>query len=138
MSGWDMGFMPFALNESTRFISPTKTPEYLAAGRPVISTSIRDVVRPYGDQELVEIADTPDAFIDAAERLLRARSVEWLERVERFLSEMSWDRTWAGMSHLIDEVTSPYHVRIDTSMVRRVAAVTERASTASGSLPSPL
>ena len=41
--------MPFARNEATRFISPTKTPEYLAAGCPVVSTSIRDVVRPYGD-----------------------------------------------------------------------------------------
>jgi UDP-galactopyranose mutase len=47
----------FARNESTRFISPYKTPEYLAAGKPVISTSIRDVVRPYGELKLVEIAD---------------------------------------------------------------------------------
>ena len=48
-SGWDAAMLPFALNESTRFISPTKTPEYLAAGLPVISTPIRDVVRPYGE-----------------------------------------------------------------------------------------
>ena len=41
--------MPFAINESTRFISPTKTPEYLAAGSPVVSTPIADVVRHYGD-----------------------------------------------------------------------------------------
>ena len=49
LAGWDAALMPFAANESTRFISPTKTPEYLAGGRPVISTPIRDVVRPYGE-----------------------------------------------------------------------------------------
>ena len=57
--------MPFALNESTRFISPTKTPEYLAAGLPVVSTRITDVVRPYGEMGLVHIADTPDEFVKA-------------------------------------------------------------------------
>ncbi|TFZ33909.1 glycosyltransferase family 1 protein, partial [Pseudomonas syringae] len=49
LSGWDVALMPFALNEATKFISPTKTPEYLAAGRPVVSTPITDVVRLYGD-----------------------------------------------------------------------------------------
>ena len=63
LAGWDIALLLFARNESTRFISPTKTPEYLAAGKPVISTSIRDVVRPYGELKLVEIADTPDEFI---------------------------------------------------------------------------
>jgi hypothetical protein len=66
VAGWDVALLPFARNESTRFISPTKTPEYLAAGRPVVSTSIRDVVRPYGDEGLVEIADEPEAFASAA------------------------------------------------------------------------
>ncbi len=50
LSGWDVALIPFALNESTRFISPTKTPEYLAGGVPVVSTAIKDVVRPYGAQ----------------------------------------------------------------------------------------
>ncbi len=59
LAGWDVALLLFARNEATRFISPTKTPEYLAAGKPVISTSIRDVVRPYGDMGLVRIADTP-------------------------------------------------------------------------------
>ena len=52
-AGWDVALMPFAINESTRFISPTKTPEYLAGGRPVVSTPIADVVRHYGDLEAV-------------------------------------------------------------------------------------
>ena len=49
--------MPFALNEATRYISPTKTPEFLAAGVPVVSTAIKDVINPYGDKGLVEIAE---------------------------------------------------------------------------------
>ena len=53
LSGWDVALLPFARNASTQFISPTKTPEYLAAGRQVVSTSVRDVVRPYGEQGLV-------------------------------------------------------------------------------------
>ena len=97
--------MLFARNESTRFISPTKTPEYLAAGKPVISTSIRDVVRPYGELKLVEITDTPDEFIRAAEKIMVSTSQsEWLSRVDAFLKEMSWDKTWAQMSNLISEV----------------------------------
>ncbi|RYZ76708.1 MAG: glycosyltransferase family 1 protein, partial [Proteobacteria bacterium] len=67
LAGWDIAMLPFAKNESTQFISPTKTPEYLAAGRPVISTSIRDVVKPYGDQNLVGIADSAPEFIAIAQ-----------------------------------------------------------------------
>jgi UDP-galactopyranose mutase len=48
LAGWDLAMLPFARNEATRFISPPKTPEYLASGKPVVSTSIQDVVRPYG------------------------------------------------------------------------------------------
>jgi UDP-galactopyranose mutase len=111
LAGWDVALLLFARNESTRFISPTKTPEYLAAGKPVISTSIRDVVRPYGELKLVEITDTPDEFIQAAEKLI-ARSgasaqqaqSEWLARVDSFLENVSWDKTWAQMSDLIDGV----------------------------------
>jgi UDP-galactopyranose mutase len=105
LAGWDIALLLFARNESTRFISPTKTPEYLAAGKPVISTSIRDVVRPYGELKLVEITDEPDEFIQAAERLLsRSTDSEWLTKVDAFLEDISWDKTWAQMSELINEV----------------------------------
>jgi UDP-galactopyranose mutase len=105
LAGWDVALLLFARNESTRFISPTKTPEYLAAGKPVISTSIADVVRPYGELKLVEIADTPDEFIHAAEKILTDSSrSEWLARVDAFLQDISWDKTWAQMSELIDLV----------------------------------
>jgi len=100
LAGWDVALILFARNDSTRFISPTKTPEYLAAGRPVVSTSIRDVVRPYGENGLVRIADDPAAFVAAAEAAMRddGRSPRWLARVDEMLSTMSWDRTWNGMA----------------------------------------
>ena len=105
LAGWDIALLLFARNESTRFISPTKTPEYLAAGKPVISTSIKDVVRPYGELKLVEIADTADDLIRAAEKLLsRDNRSEWLKKFDTFLENMSWDKTWSQMWDLIDEV----------------------------------
>lgn len=100
LAGWDLAMMPFARNDATRFISPTKTPEYLAAGRPVISTSIRDVVRPYGEQGLVAIADTAEEFVAAAEALLARGEQDrtaWLHQVDAFLAQQSWDRTWGNM-----------------------------------------
>ena len=108
VAGWDVALLLFARNESTKFISPTKTPEYLAAGRPVISTSITDVVRPYGEKGLVEIADTPEEFCAAAERLLASDNdrSEWLETVDKFLANMSWDTTWSEMWALIEEIGS--------------------------------
>jgi UDP-galactopyranose mutase len=102
LSGWDIAMMPFALNDSTRFISPTKTPEYLAGGKPVISPSITDVVNPYGRLGLVEIADTAGEFIAVAERLIRhGADPAWLDKVDNFLSGRSWERTVADMEALI-------------------------------------
>lgn len=106
LSGWDVATMPFAMNESTRFISPTKTPEYLAAGKPVISTPIRDVVRPYGEQNLVEIAQTAEEFATAGDRLLEMEKTEWLSRADKFLAQISWDKTFTEMTRLIEESIS--------------------------------
>jgi glycosyltransferase involved in cell wall biosynthesis len=104
LAGWDISIIPFALNESTRFISPTKTPEYLSAGKPVISSSIQDVIRPYGTKNLVHIADTPEDFIKAAETELSvADRTPWLSEVDTFLELISWDKTWSQMMQLIEE-----------------------------------
>ena len=103
IAGWDVALMPFAINDSTKFISPTKTPEYLAAGKPVISTAIRDVIRPYGEQNLVTIASTGDEFIAAAETALQADGTEKIKEVDKFLMQTSWDKTFRRMSDLIDE-----------------------------------
>jgi len=108
LAGWDAALMPFARNESTRFISPTKTPEYLAGGRPVVSTPIRDVVRPYGEIDLVEIAGEPAEFVAAVERALTrwgeggTEREDWLRRVDELLAKGSWSRTWRHMSDLIE------------------------------------
>ena len=104
LAGWDIAMLPFALNESTMYISPTKTPEYLAGGKPVISTSIRDVVVPYHQKGLVHIADTSEEFINVAEKIFNDDNKEgWLTKVDKFLENISWNETWHRMAELIDE-----------------------------------
>ncbi len=94
--------MPFALNKSTKYISPTKTPEYLAGGKPVVSTSITDVVEPYGNEGLVFIADTAPAFVEAIDMALNSDNDDlWLQKVDGFLAGISWDKTYETMSHLM-------------------------------------
>ncbi|WP_431266812.1 hypothetical protein [Dankookia sp. P2] len=105
LGGWDAGFMPFARNESTRFISPTKTPEFLAAGLPVVSTPITDVVRDWGPKEdggpgLVEIAADLMSFATALQLVLDRPRGPWLKQVDRRLAQLSWDRTWTEMRGL--------------------------------------
>jgi UDP-galactopyranose mutase len=109
LGGWDVALMPFAINEATRFISPTKTPEYLAAGRPVVSTPIKDVKRHYEKLAGVHIAGTAEQFVAACDRALElARSDgEWLAEVDLALADMSWDTTQARMAALIDQVLNP-------------------------------
>mgnify|MGYP003575332895 CR=1 FL=1 len=105
LAGWDVALMPFAINASTQFISPTKTPEYLAGGRPVVSTAITDVARQYGDLDAVFMADGPDAFIDGCEQALALaqRDGGWLAQVDLKLANMSWDITFARMNALVAE-----------------------------------
>lgn len=104
IAGWNVAMMPFAMNDSTKFISPTKTPEYLAAGRPVVSTPIRDVVRPYGEAGLVRIGQSPEAFAVALDEALNEDLSGHWERTDEFLENMSWDNTYYSMFELIDSV----------------------------------
>ena len=110
LSGWDVAMIPFLLNESTRFISPTKTPEYLSAGIPVISSAIKDVVNPYGKKNLVSIVSNANEFVEAAEAALVAPREEWLAKVDNFLAKRSWDQTASDMMT---------HIR--TSMGRKIS-----------------
>jgi glycosyltransferase involved in cell wall biosynthesis len=103
VAGWDVALMPFARNEATRFISPTKTPEYMAAGKPVVSTSIRDVVRPYGQQGLVRIADDAPSFIRACVAAMAEDRTKRLTRADAFLRQTSWEGTWNRISLLLDD-----------------------------------
>ncbi len=108
LSGWDVAIIPFALNESTKYISPTKTPEYLAAGKPVISAPIKDVVSPYADNKLVHIAADGKAFVKHGDLILKKKnSKAWLTKVDAFLDGNSWDRTWSGMvKHIETKIES--------------------------------
>lgn len=103
LAGWDATMMPFALNDATRYISPTKTPEYLAGGRPVASTSIADVVEPYGRRGLVEIGDGTRGFEAALERALSTDLTGLRRLADAFLASMSWDTTWQRIAELVDE-----------------------------------
>ena len=107
LSGWDVALMPFAMNESTQFISPTKTPEYLAGGKPVVSAPIRDVVRHYGHVQGVLIADNADDFVAQCETALElSHNPEsgWLAEADLLLSATSWDTTQARMAGLIHDL----------------------------------
>jgi glycosyltransferase involved in cell wall biosynthesis len=99
-SHWKVAMMPFALNEATQYISPTKTPEYLAAGLPVVSTPIRDVIRTYGGWSPVLITDSPASAEQAIAKLLSHQIENWT-LVDDYLRSNSWDTTWAMMNNLI-------------------------------------
>jgi UDP-galactopyranose mutase len=131
LRGWDVAILPFAHNAATEFISPTKTPEYLAGGRSVVSTSIHDVVHPWADLGLVRIADHVEGFVRAIEEALgepvaarRAR----LAAVDEALAGRSWEATWAGMERLVEEALASRAVAAPTALgvehvVERIASV---------------
>jgi protoporphyrinogen oxidase/glycosyltransferase involved in cell wall biosynthesis len=117
VAGWDVCLMPFALNESTRFISPTKTLEYLAAGKPVVSTSIRDVANTYAD--VVAIADGPAAFTAACQAAMTMDSeaqVRHAKAREAILAVTSWERTAGAMAALIEAKAADKNARPGTAV----------------------
>jgi UDP-galactopyranose mutase len=104
LKGFDVCMMPFALNDSTRFISPTKTLEYMAAHKPIVSTPIHDVVAPYGD--IVRIAATPEEFVAAVDAALAESPAARAARAaaeDAILAAHEWDVIAAEMLRLIDE-----------------------------------
>ncbi len=131
LGGWDIGWMPFARNDATRYISPTKTPEYLAAGLAVVSTSIRDVVDPYGRHGLVSIADRVDDTIAAIEQILRGRRPQQ-SAVDDFLASRSWDLTWSAMNQVMAELEAvrPEQQRLVGSTLRSHHGTTPGLSSA--------
>ena len=104
VSCWDVCLLPFALNEATRFISPTKTLEYLAAGKPTISTPIHDVVSLYG--AAVRVASTADDFVAEAEAALAQSDADhrdWAVRAQALVEGCSWDGTAATIARLLKQ-----------------------------------
>lgn len=102
MAGWDVALMPFALNEATRFISPTKTPEYLAAGCPVVPTQVRDVVRGYGAVPGVRVAAGVEGSTAACEAaLVEDKTGPWRAGADRALAGQSGALTQARTAVLV-------------------------------------
>ena len=120
LSGWDIALMPFAMNESTQFISPTKTPEYLAGGKPVVSTPVKDVVRHYGKLQGVKIAGDAESFAAACEEALelsRNPQSDWLAEADLMLSASSWDTTQARMAGLVAELLGTRRARASSALL---------------------
>ena len=104
MSHWDVCLLPFALNEATRFISPTKTLEYLAAGKPVVSTPIRDVVSLYGAAVRIGMA-TANEFVRCHRgRTLSRVAVERAELAQSRAQALVDGCTWDGTA---DDIAEP-------------------------------
>lgn len=123
LAGWDISLVSFALNESTTYISPTKTPEYLAGGIPVISTPIRDVVESYGNKGLVHIVNNSDEFIAVAEKELSVRNKSlWLQEVDKCLAGCSWDITVNRMRELIYAAVAEKQVLAEQKKKEKFAA----------------
>ncbi|MCA1857612.1 glycosyltransferase [Massilia oculi] len=113
LAGWDVCLLPFAMNDSTKFISPTKVLEYMAAELPVVSTPITDVKVPYGD--VVAVAETPEQFIAACERQLALDADErqaMAKRMREVVAGTSWDLTAARMHELIESAVPGRHARL--------------------------
>lgn len=103
LAGWDVAMMPLALHEPTRYTSPGETAEYLAAGRPVVSTSAPEIASTYGNRGLVRLADTRDEFIVAIAASLTEERAPKQSAADAFLSGMSWDKTWREMTQCIEQ-----------------------------------
>ena len=131
LAGWDLCLLPFAMNDSTKFISPTKVLEYMAAEKPSVSTPITDVKVPYGD--VVAIASTAEEYIAACERMLAASESEtatMIERMRDIVANTSWDKT-AGRMHELISTTAP-------GEARSAAAAVLEAGTAARVSPLPV
>lgn len=105
VQGWDVCIMPFALNDATKFISPTKTLEYMAAEKPIVSTAIADVIELYGS--VVEIGYTHGEFINHIEDLLMAEPVQLAARIiegKQLVELYSWDETAEKIHQAIEDV----------------------------------
>ncbi|WP_407305650.1 glycosyltransferase [Acinetobacter sp.] len=94
VQGWDVCMMPFAINDATKFISPTKTLEYMAAEKPIVSTAVHDVIELYGD--VVEIGYDHSEFIGNIEKLLHEEPTQAAQRIitgTEIVARCTWDAT---------------------------------------------
>lgn len=99
LKAFDIAMMPFSLNDATKFISPTKTLEYMAADLPIISTAIKDVVRTYKD--CVQIIHSPQSFKQAIENHFSTENSNFKDKYKEILQKTSWDNTASEMLNLL-------------------------------------
>ncbi len=103
LSRWDVAMIPFKINLSTKFINPGKTPEYLAGGKAVVSTAIKEIKNLYSENKLVTIVNTAYQFINGIEHELHGKNKKlWLQKVDEYLSTTSWDKTFSKMLYLLN------------------------------------
>ena len=103
MAAWDVCLMPFALNEATRCICPTKTLEYMAGEKPIVSTPVPDVVALYGD--VVRVARDAPQFTEACAALLRETGHQRARRLNNMVTTVfrtSWESTAQCIHELIE------------------------------------
>jgi glycosyltransferase involved in cell wall biosynthesis len=102
LAGWDVGILPFRRTEATRFLMPAQIHQYLAGGKPLVSTALREVVREYGVHGLVRVADRADAFARALDAALSEDHAAHRRAADRLLARtLSWDHVWAAMDHQV-------------------------------------
>jgi glycosyltransferase involved in cell wall biosynthesis len=95
VKAFDVCLMPFALNESTQFINPTKTLEYMAAGKPIVSTAVPDVVHNF--TPIVSIAHSQDEFVRAVERAYQTPPTDLIAQGIERANAASWESTVCAM-----------------------------------------
>jgi UDP-galactopyranose mutase len=125
LAGWDLAFLPLIRSEATRFLKPTRIAEYLAAGRPVVASSLREVVNPYGTERLIHIADNAQEFVRAAELAITESILErqWIKRVDAFLFSHNWDQV---VTRMVRQENLARHAKIEAQRLLRQMAMETR------------
>jgi UDP-galactopyranose mutase len=139
LAGWDVCLLPFAINESTRFISPTKVLEYMAAEKPIVSTPVVDVVEPYG--HIVHVGRHAQAFVSACEHALHESAAARAKRfamMRSVVNATSWDVTADKMRALIEKPVHSTHRVPDVAVASRRPVTRRRSAVVIGAGPTGL
>jgi glycosyltransferase involved in cell wall biosynthesis len=131
--GFDVCLMPFALNESTEFINPTKALEYMATGRMIVSTAVPDVVRNFGS--VVKIAKNQKEFISLCQRAVEKPEQDAIERGLQMASENTWEKIVARMERHIEDAMTANDYRQSSETISRKAQRRGASSALSSSPP---
>jgi glycosyltransferase involved in cell wall biosynthesis len=99
---FDVALMPFALNEATEYINPTKALEYMATATPILSTPVPDVVSNFAS--VVKISASSDEFIQFAHEQVAQVDQVAVERGLKMASENTWEAIVGKMEGHINDV----------------------------------